>query len=239
MQLERVRTAAEQRGLVLRGGFHPDRDEPVPRLADGGRPQTIVLLGNVDFRMWRAFAASPEAKAAGDLHGELGPMDRWSLRIVTELAAELGAEPAFPFVGPPHFPFQRWAQKSERVWPSPLGMLIHREFGLWHAYRGALCFGEKLSLPPLEAATSPCESCADQPCLSSCPVSAFSDTGYDVPRCAGHIRTPTGRDCLELGCRARRACPVGVPSRYEPAQAAFHMTAFLRARQGEASGEKH
>lgn len=237
MQLERVRVAAEDRGLSLRGGFHPDDEEAVPLLADGRRPGTVLLLGNVDSAMWRSFRTSPEWLDENQGEAAQGPMDRWSERVITELAADLGAEPAFPFGGPPYFPFQRWAQRSEPVWPSPLGVLIHRDFGLWHAYRGALCFAEKLALPPIEASSSPCESCADQPCLSSCPVEAFSDRGYDVPRCAAHLKTPAGADCLELGCRARRACPVGVTSRYDPEQAAFHMSAFLRARSAAESGE--
>ncbi len=230
MQLEKVRLAAEQRGLALRGGFHPDEAEAVPALTNGRRPRTILLLGNVDARMWQVFSASPETQVLSDAGAELGPLDRWSLRVITELATELEAEPVFPFGGPPYFPFQRWALKSEPVWPSPLGMLIHRDFGLWHAYRGALCFAEALALPPLEAASSPCESCSDRPCLSSCPVEAFGAGGYDVPRCAGHLATPAGADCMTLGCRARRACPIGVSSRYEPEQAEFHMSAFLGAR---------
>lgn len=230
MQLEKVRLAAEQRGLALRGGFHPDEAEAVPVLISGRRPRTILLLGNVDARMWQAFSASPETQVLSDAEAELGPLDRWSLRVITELATELEAEPVFPFGGPPYFPFQRWALKSEPVWPSPLGMLIHRDFGLWHAYRGALCFAEELALPALEAASSPCESCSDRPCLSSCPVGAFGAGGYDVPRCAGHLATPAGADCMTLGCRARRACPIGVSSRYEPEQAEFHMSAFLGAR---------
>jgi hypothetical protein len=33
---------------------------------------------------------------------------------------------------------------------------------------------------------------------------------------------------MELGCRARRACPVGQSWRYTPAQAEFHMRPFRR-----------
>lgn len=231
MRLEEIRKAAEGRGLALRGGFHPDAADAVPELADGGRPGTILLLGNVDPSLWQAFRGAPEGQGDSLADEDLGPLDRWSLRVITELAADLGAEAAFPFGGPPYFPFQRWAQRSEPVWPSPLGMLIHQDYGLWHAYRGALCFHARLALPAFETGASPCETCADQPCLSSCPVDAFSDKGYDVSRCAGHLETPAGADCLELGCRARRACPVGVTSRYVPEQAAFHMSAFLAARR--------
>jgi len=36
---------------------------------------------------------------------------------------------------------------------------------------------------------------------------------------------------MEGGCLARRACPVGAEHAHQPAQAAFHMRAFLAARR--------
>jgi hypothetical protein len=52
-----------------------------------------------------------------------------------------------------------------------------------------------------------------------------------VAACVGHLETPAGAECMAEGCRARRACPVGTDYRYEPAQAAFHMRAFLAAHR--------
>ncbi len=236
MELEAVRQAAKASGLSLRGGFHPDAEDAVPALKNGKPARTLLLLGSTDGAMWRAFKTSPEGRgveaASGtSVPGEaLGPMDRWSLRVISALAEELGALPVFPFGGPPYHPFQSWAQKAEPVWPSPLGVLIHHDYGLWHAYRGVLCFDSRIELPFRATDASPCGSCVDQPCLSACPVSAFSSQSYDVPVCAAHIAQPEGEDCIALGCRARRACPVGTDFRYQPEQAAFHMRAFLAAR---------
>ena len=153
------------------------------------------------------------------------------------LAADLGACALFPFDKPP-LPFQRWAARAGTVHTSPLGMSIHGEYGLWHAYRAAFAFGEEIPFAPAGGAASPCDACEDKPCLTTCPVGAFSGTGYDVPACAAHISMPQGADCIDLGCRARRACPVGRDHIYAPAQARFHMvagrvnlmSAFLRAR---------
>jgi hypothetical protein len=110
-------------------------------------------------------------------------------------------------------------------------MLIHPVYGLWHAYRGALALRERLPLPAAETGAYPCDGCVDKPCLATCPVSAFGPGGYDVAACVGHIRTPQGEDCLALGCRARRACPIGRAYVYDPPQAEFHMEAFLGARR--------
>lgn len=176
--------------------------------------------------MWAAFAGSPEA-----CDGRPDPLDRWTRRILEDAAAAFGAVALFPFGGPPYRPFQRWAMRAEPVSPSPLGILIHPDYGLWHAYRGALAFAQPLLLPPKAERPSPCLACADRPCLEACPVGAFTEAGYDVAACVAHLGKPKGAACLALGCRARAACPVGGAYRPSAEQAAFHMRAFLAARR--------
>jgi len=146
---------------------------------------------------------------------------------IDAIAADVGADAAYPFAGPPYYPFQRWAMKADTVFASPIGPLIHPTYGMWHAYRGALLFTETINLPDVPSTSSPCDTCIDKPCLSTCPVAAFSADGYDVPTCRTHIGSDEGFDCLENGCLARRACPIGQDYIYEPAQAAFHMMHFL------------
>jgi ferredoxin len=218
MDLDTIRSRIADHGLSYRGAFHAEAGE-----APG---KTLVLVGFVGAENWPAFTASPEAA-----DGEPNPLDRWSARVVTAIALSLGATPLFPFGGPPFLPFQRWAQKAEAVYPSPLGILIHPDWGLWHAYRGALAFAERIDLPPADRRPSPCDTCMDKPCLSACPVGAFTPAGYNVLTCVSHIAAPAGADCMNAGCRARRACPVGAQYRHVPAQAEFHQQAFLAAQQ--------
>jgi epoxyqueuosine reductase QueG len=150
--------------------------------------------------------------------------------VIGALAAALGARALYPFGGPPHWPFQRWAMRAEAVHVSPLGLLIHPDYGLWHSYRGALAFAEPIAVPALVARASPCEACSARPCLGACPVGAFTMQGYDVAACAAHLRDERGRACMDGGCLARRACPIGARYAHAPAQARFHMRAFLSAR---------
>lgn len=217
--------ASARIGLVVRGGFHPSISDGVPLLPAGATVATVILLGNVGASLWPAFSLSPEF-CDGGAHA----LDRWTRRIASGLAAQLGAAALYPFGGPPHWPFQRWAQRAEAVHSSPLGLLIHPDHGLWHAYRAALLFADVIALPPRDERASPCTTCADKPCLSACPVGAFSGTGYDVNACATHIASAAGSECMKLGCRARRACPVAPEKAYIPAVARFHMDAFLAAR---------
>jgi hypothetical protein len=213
-------------GLQLRGGFHPVSDDAVPALPSGGLPGTLVLVGNIGSSLWAVFSHSAEMKDRAP-----HPLNRWTQRILSQVAAEVDAAPLFPFGGPPYLPFQRWAMRSEPVAPSPLGILIHPDYGLWHAYRGALAFAERMALPPHTEVPRPCDSCADRPCLSTCPVNAFTARGYDVPACIGHIDGPAGSECMSGGCLARRACPVGLGYAYDEAQAAFHMDAFRHSNR--------
>ena len=220
--VETVLAAIRRTGLVPRGAVLLADGERVGEVSD---VSTIVLAGMVGREGWNAFAESPEAS-----DGLENPLDRWSRRLIEALARELGGKALFPFGGPPFLPFQRWAELAEPVHSSPIGLLIHPYSGLWHSYRGALGFAEALDAPEPAAAPSPCESCAGRWCLKTCPVGAFTGVGYDVTACADHLRSPAGSDCMDFGCRARRACPIGAEHAYSPEQSNFTMRAFLRGQ---------
>ena len=219
MELDAIEAALRDAGLTPRGAFHPEAGDGVPPLAADAPARTLVLAGNAGPQMWRAFDA---ARAAEPMD-----LDQWSARVLGDLAARLGARAVFPFERP-YLPFQRWAMRAEACFPSPLGLLIHPDYGLWHGYRGALLFAAAIGLPPPDRRASPCASCADRPCLAACPVGAFDGAAYDVPACARHLARTPQTDCMAGGCLARRACPVGGDYRYAPAQARFHLQAFRR-----------
>ena len=203
-------TAAGEHGFYLAGGFHGD---------DGG---TVVVIGHAGPRLWERFTA--ERTAGPD------PLDRWTRAVLSPIAGRFGAILVLPNDGPPFRPFQRWAMRAAAVHPSPLGLLIHPEHGLWYALRAALLFPDRHQVPPRPDTASPCAACADRPCLTACPVGAFDGTRYDVAACAAHVRSDAGRDCREHGCRARDACPVGRYRDWGDDQQAFHMSAFLAGR---------
>jgi hypothetical protein len=228
LTLSHLSEALAIHGMALRGGFAVASADAVPDMNDGRAARTLLLVGNEGGAMWPAFTGSG---GLSDPHPE--PLDRWTRRVIDDIAADCNATPLYPFSGPPYYPFQRWAARAEPVHVSPLRIFIHPTFGLWHAYRAALVFGEQIDLPEIATpdVASPCVTCAGRPCLSACPVGAFQEAGFDDLACARHVDGPAGADCREQGCLARRACPIGRDYSYPPAQMAFHMEAFLARRR--------
>ncbi len=217
MTLDGVKAAVEAAGLSFRGAFHLEADD----LPMGETAKTLVMLGLIGSKNWSGFTGSPEYR-----DGKPHPLDRWSHRVISALAREMEARAYFPFTAP-LMPFIKWAHKAEPVHQSAMGMMIHPDFGLWHAWRGALAFEALFDLPARDERPSPCDFCTDKPCLSACPVDAFDGTGaFNVRACGSHIRSQLGEPCVSRGCLARRACPIGKKHQYTSEQAMFHMRSF-------------
>ena len=200
-----MRAALHAAGLRILGGVQEDAS-------------TLFLIGPDGARFWDIFLQSTEAQdGSGD------PVDRFSSRILTRLAAKTGSEALFPFGGPPFQPFVRWALASGRCFQSPVQLLVHAELGLFTSFRGALRFGGHLSLPA--PAQNPCDTCTTKPCLSACPAAALTSKNYNVAACHNFLDSEGGKSCMARGCAVRRACPIGQAKRPE-AQSAFHMSYF-------------
>ncbi len=210
-----VLNAIRRESFAALGWFAPHDGDRVP-----AGTHFVILIGNAGPDMFRRFAR--ERDPSRDL------MDDWCREVIGRLAHDLDARAVYPFDKPP-LPFLTWARRAKAGHVSPLGMNIHSVYGLWHAFRAALLFPVAFDLAPASAGAHPCETCDGKPCLSACPVGAFSGKDYDVPRCIDHIAAPEGQDCMSGGCLARRACPVGRPFTYGRPQMQFHMRAFLAA----------
>lgn len=206
------------------------RAEPGDGLADiapGAPARALVPVVNAGSDFWPHFTASPEFA-----DGKPDPLNRWTRRVVSAIAASLGAGAVFPFDGPPFLPFQQWALRTGTVSPSPLGVLAHRTWGPWFAFRGALVFGDAFEPEPTarEPGGGPCEACAEKPCLDACPAGALGRThGYRPAVCRSFVAADGAASCGARGCLVRHACPVGRDFAYRPEQARFHMRAFVAA----------
>jgi hypothetical protein len=175
--------------LTVRGAFHPEPGDAAPD--DTG---TLVMLGPDEPAFWDLFTASAEYR---DDHPHA--LDRWSKRVLSDLAAPLLARAVFPYDGPPYAPFLRWAERCGTSWSSPVGLLVHDVAGLFISFRAALLVPERLDLPV--SPSKPCLSCTDHPCATAWP------RGRTCSRSA--LRCPRLRDPYQKP--ARRRVPTGLP----------------------------
>jgi len=206
-----ARLAGER--LELLGGFMVAEGE-------AGFPagtRSLLMLGPKEPGFWPHLTTQPE------WDGQPDPVDRWSRRVIGQLACDLGAKALFPFGGPPYHPFYAWALRTGRVWDSPVRLLVQAEQGLLVSFRGALALKEAVEVSP--PAPRPCDTCA-APCKTACPTGALTDAGYDLPRCHTFLDQPGGKDCMTRGCLVRRACPVSQAYARLPEQSAYHMGQF-------------
>lgn len=220
-KIDKIRAALSPHGIFLRGVLDFDGDGPAMA---AGLARTVVLLGNIGGSIWPAF--SEWRAGRGDIEN---PLDRWSVAVIRPVADGLGGTAWFPSEKPWQ-PFQQWAMRAEGLTPSPLGILVHPDYGLWHGYRGAIGFADRIEHPPAEFQPHPCDYCLDKPCLTTCPAAAVMTDRFDVAACRTYLGGGGEEQgaCMPTGCLARDACPVGQNHRYPLAQLRFHMEALNR-----------
>ncbi|WP_421747551.1 ferredoxin [Cognatishimia sp.] len=199
--------------MAIVGGFHPEDDEWFKGY------QTALMIGPDEPQFWPHFTTQKEF-----LDGLPDAMDRFSKRILQDVAADLDALTYFPSDGPPYPPFIQWALAAG-CFSSPVGLLVNSNAGLFASFRGVLALKEKLDLPRLPY--TPCDTCQAHPCETACPIGALTPSGYDVEACKSYLRSDEGRACRS-GCKVRLSCPASKKFGRVAAQSEFHMKAFIR-----------
>jgi len=189
----------------------------------GSPARVVLLIGNAGASYWRHFARWRSQQPPDVPH----PLDTWCREVIGRVAERVGARAVSPS-DRPYLPFQQWAMRAEGLRPSPLGILMHPRYGLWHAYRGALLFDETLPFEEPGEAVHLCDSCLEKPCLKACPVDAYSVQSFAYGDCLKHVRGENGKACRTAGCLDRNACPYGEAYRYPPDVQAFHMKSFAQ-----------
>ena len=96
--------------------------------------KSILLVGQAGGSPWPHFLRW-RARSRSEL-----PTRSTLGRAQSSAPSPKSSAPALSPVRPALLPFQQWAMRAEGLKPSPLGILMHPQYGLWHAYRGALLF---------------------------------------------------------------------------------------------------
>lgn len=247
--------ALSAQALSLRGSFAAVATDSLPVLPDGQPAAVVSMVGVIGSAFWPHFKASaffndgqpdPLDRWSRSIGEELAarfggvalfpfsgppyhPFQRWAdraeatqaSRMMLRIHPDYGLWHAYRFALALPEPFIAPPQRSACHIPAPHDAA---QAGI------SDCSAEPLALAGAAALSSPvldlCATCKGQPCLQACPVSAYTGETFLLDACATHLHSATGRDCMQSGCLARRACPVGQTYRYTPEHAAFHMRAF-------------
>lgn len=98
-------------------------------------------------------------------------------------------------------------------------LVLHPTYGPWISLRAIVYCPVALKPTIAIPEYQPCEDC-ERPCLTACPVSAYSiDKPWDVHKCAGHrLEEEAPEDHCASQCHVRLACPVGREHAYSEAE---------------------
>ena len=159
--IDEIAAALGENGLILRGGIIFD-DDSAPAGPSGLPARSMLLVGHAGAAPWPHFLRWRETQPAG----LSDPLDTWSRLVIGAVAVKAAARAVSPS-DRPYLPFQQWAMRAEGLKVSPLGILMHPEFGLWHAYRGALLFDDEVPISQSEKPIHLCDLC-DRKTLLEC-----------------------------------------------------------------------
>ena len=177
---------------------------------------SIILLAHGGEELWR--------QLPHPIHEDDDPIDNFSLRAMREFADSVidgECKILFPLTDY-LLPLQKLSRELNLSRPSPLGLDISQNFGVWFAFRGMLI--TKRDIPSLvpRPFESPCLTCKSQECANACPVGAVKlNSSFEIKTCADY-RFSDGSACADK-CLARLACPYQSEHRYEILQTQYHM----------------
>lgn len=189
----------------------------------------IILIGHGGKALWSALSMK-----AGR---ETDPIDRHSREAAVRFAEQVLVPSQYQLIYPGQEPVALQQMGALAGWhnPSPLGLGINPDWGLWYAYRAALLTDAPLPEIAEPQANSPCHHCEERSCLSACPAQALAvGEPIDMARC-GCYRLAPDSACADR-CLARIECPVAPEHRYTLEQIQYHYRLSLESLRHYANG---
>jgi hypothetical protein len=174
----------------------------------------LVLLGHGGRQLWQALEQF--GRQTND------PIDYYSLEMAKVFIERYLDSPRSLTLYPSSrgIPLLRLGKLAGWSHASPLGIGINEQYGLWFAYRAAFLTTSPLPIRTYEQTQSPCDSCYDKPCISSCPAGAVAVASMNIFKCAT-FRVQENSVCQDR-CLARIACPYMPQHRYTEEQIRYH-----------------
>lgn len=185
------------------------------------RNYCLILLGNGGKSFWRNLKAQNIT--------ELNRVDQYSDSIAREFAQQAlaGHDWELLYPGAPTIPLQQLGEIAGWHHPSPMGIGIQQQWGLWYAYRALLITDTPLETSQQPATPNPCDECKGQPCVTECPAKAVSNRlPFQLGLCVDY-RLSENSTCSDR-CLARLTCPQSSQHRYTMEQIKYHYAHSLK-----------
>ena len=184
------------------------------------RYRQLILIGHGGKTLWDSVTATGVTSE--------NPIDEFSVRMLAQWFDEQQTSHQYRIVFPGDEPIGLQTLGKLAGWhhPSPFMVGINKEWGSWYAYRAVALADTDLTPSVADQGKSPCETCLDKPCMTHCPASALSVSGFDLKKCVDYRKST--RSVCKASCVARISCPVGDHHRYCAEQIAHTYSISMR-----------
>jgi len=222
LNLNSLKSDLETAGLNLCTAFSAEYlADSMPELALLSETQHLLLIGNYGNVLWQVM---PKEYLTQE-----HPVDGYTADCITRLLQDRLSAGSWSLLFPQNpsvvsVSLQALGRLAGWHYPSPLGIGINQNTGLWFAYRAVVALNvalEDVLMQRMPDAESPCISCEYRPCLTACPAGAL-EVGKppDLSACVSH-RVTAESSCAST-CVARVACPVATQWQYKSDQLAYY-----------------
>lgn len=179
----------------------------------------LILIGHGGTTFWQALQATGRDLKRNETEH---PVDDFTVATVQQFLQTEFAAVAYEIVYPGSYTVSLQELGKLAGWhhPSPFMVGINASFGSWFAYRAVVLANTDLPATTAVQTVSPCSSCSDQACISSCPAHALDDGEFHLLKCVSY-RQQKDSICKNT-CVARTSCPVASEHRYSEAQINYH-----------------
>lgn len=218
-------------GINLCAAINCDALRRHTEIADVPQQGSLLLFGAGGDEFWRCLKAQTAEGVIDASATHVHAVDDFSERII-DAALEhhfsaFTTEQLYP--GNTRIVLSGLGEYLGWSFPTPLGLGINPDYGLWFAYRALVWIDVPIVVDTVKSqAISPCQTCVTRDCIAACPAAAVSaEKPFALASCAS-FRLQSNSNCAQR-CIARLACPVAADNRQSLEQHGYHQQRSLPA----------
>ena len=186
------------------------------------RYKQLLVFGHGGKDMWQAVQQSSFLHVSN-------PIDSFSIGVVQNYFKQELPSSNYHLLYPgpiQNIPLQALGKLAGWHHASPFRIGINADYGSWYAYRVVAVADTALTPTTVMDGASPCQSCADKPCIPACPANALQAGDLLLQQCMDYRLQHDSR--CKSQCISRLSCPVSTEHRYSSEQVAYHYNLSMK-----------